>query len=61
MPADELTELLKAFPGRICFGTDSPFSSFNLASSEAKWLRTVRNLAASVPLLGSVFTPDILS
>jgi predicted TIM-barrel fold metal-dependent hydrolase len=57
MPEDELDGLLEAFSGRVCFGTDSPFSSYNLPSSEARWLRTVQDRA---PDPDTVFTPSIL-
>ena len=36
-----LSGLLKAFPGRVCFGSDSPFFSYNLVTSEAWWLKTI--------------------
>jgi predicted TIM-barrel fold metal-dependent hydrolase len=36
-----LSGLLKAFPGRVCFGSDSPFFSYNLITSEASWLKTI--------------------
>lgn len=38
---DDLTRLHAAFPGRVCFGTDSPFYSFNLIVSEKQWLERV--------------------
>lgn len=38
---EDLTRLHRAFPGRVCFGTDSPFYSFNLIPSEKKWVETV--------------------
>ena len=38
----DLAKLHETFPGRVCFGTDSPFYSFNLIPSEKQWLeRTV--------------------
>jgi predicted TIM-barrel fold metal-dependent hydrolase len=36
-----LSSLLKAFPGRVCFGSDSPFFSYNLITSEASWLKSI--------------------
>jgi len=33
----DLRKLAAAFPGHVCFGTDSPFYSFNLSQSEQKW------------------------
>lgn len=36
-----LSGLRKAFPGRVCFGSDSPFFSYNLITSEASWLKTI--------------------
>ncbi len=41
--ARDLAHLLMAFPERVCYGTDSPFYSYNLIVSEAKWLRFVRD------------------
>jgi uncharacterized protein len=38
-----LAELCAAFPGRVCFGSDSPFFTFNLASTESAWLSCVRD------------------
>ena len=37
----DLTRLHAAFPGRVCFGTDSPFYSFNLIMSEKQWLERI--------------------
>jgi hypothetical protein len=34
----DLRRLHAAFPGRLCFGTDSPFYSFNMVLSEKQWL-----------------------
>jgi predicted TIM-barrel fold metal-dependent hydrolase len=34
----DLLRLHEAFPGRVCFGTDGPFYSFNLVLSERRWL-----------------------
>ena len=45
--ANILKDLLKLnhkFPGRICFGTDSPFYSFNLLPSEKNWVEKIRKL-----------------
>jgi predicted TIM-barrel fold metal-dependent hydrolase len=44
----EIQKLLAAFPGRVFFGTDSPFYGLNMAFSEAKWIATVRECAALV-------------
>src|SRR5687767_2575327 len=38
---DDLSRLHQAFPGRVCFGTDSPFYSFNLVLSEKQWVDRV--------------------
>ncbi len=38
---DDLRRLSSAFPGRICFGTDSPFYSFNLLLAEQRWIERV--------------------
>jgi uncharacterized protein len=40
-----LSSLLRAFPGRVCFGTDSPFFSYNLAPQERWWIENVKNFA----------------
>lgn len=40
-----LSSLLRAFPGRVCFGTDSPFFSYNLAAQEKWWLASVKAFA----------------
>jgi len=37
----DLAKLHAAFPGRVCFGTDSPFYSFNLVMSEKQWVERV--------------------
>lgn len=37
----ELSGLLKAFPGRVCFGSDSPFFTYNLIASEGWWLKAI--------------------
>ena len=39
----QLSALLTAFPGRVCFGSDSPFYSYNLITSERSWLATIAN------------------
>ncbi len=39
---ENLSSLLGAFPGRVCFGTDSPFFSYNLAAQEKWWLASVK-------------------
>jgi uncharacterized protein len=36
--AENLSALLCAFPGRVCFGSDSPFFSYNLAAKEKEWV-----------------------
>ena len=37
----DLASLHAAFPERVCFGTDSPFYSFNLILSEKAWMDRV--------------------
>jgi uncharacterized protein len=37
----DLGRLHRAYPGRVCFGTDSPFYSFNLATTEKQWMQKV--------------------
>lgn len=37
----DLAELHQSFPGRVCFGSDSPFYSFNLILSEKRWIQRV--------------------
>jgi predicted TIM-barrel fold metal-dependent hydrolase len=44
-----LDRLLEAFPGRVGFGTDSPFFSYNLISQEARWLAMVRRYVEDSP------------
>jgi predicted TIM-barrel fold metal-dependent hydrolase len=39
----DLEALVEAFPGRVFFGTDSPFYSYNLPAAESKWLTMVRD------------------
>jgi uncharacterized protein len=46
---EHLGRLNQAFAGRVCFGSDAPFFSYNLASSETKWLNEVRNATAALP------------
>jgi len=63
-----LSSLLKIFPGRVCFGSDSPFCSYNLIVSEASWLKTIVDFereefgetSASTLLCNPVFT-ELLS
>jgi predicted TIM-barrel fold metal-dependent hydrolase len=63
---ENLLGLMAAFPGRVYFGTDGPFYSFNLAASEKRWLGMVvdclrecpEQLAHSAP---SVTNPPRLS
>ena len=37
----DLRRLHESFPGRVCFGTDSPFYSFNLLLAEKQWIERV--------------------
>ncbi|MGO9138308.1 MAG: amidohydrolase family protein [Syntrophales bacterium] len=37
----DLDRLHRAFPGRVCFGTDSPFYTFNLIPAEKQWTERV--------------------
>jgi predicted TIM-barrel fold metal-dependent hydrolase len=39
---EHLWGLLEAFPGRVYFGTDGPFYSFNLVPAERHWLEMVK-------------------
>lgn len=41
--------LLRAFPGRVCFGTDSPFYTFNLDARELRWATLVRECVELAP------------
>lgn len=41
--------LMAAFPGRVYFGTDGPFYSFNLVASEQHWLRMVVDCLRECP------------
>ena len=65
-----LQKLIQTFPGRVCYGSDSPFYTYNLVSSEKGWLGLVRRALAGIPspvrgltdgVLGgqNVFTPSI--
>jgi uncharacterized protein len=36
-----LNGIVSAFPDRVCFGTDSPFFTYNFAASESAWLKAV--------------------
>jgi hypothetical protein len=47
--AENLSAMLRAFPGRVCFGTDSPFFSYNLAAQERTWLESVRAFVMACP------------
>jgi predicted TIM-barrel fold metal-dependent hydrolase len=38
---DDLTVLHQTFPGRVFFGTDSPFYSFNVSALEKRWFDRV--------------------
>jgi uncharacterized protein len=37
----DLLMLHEAFPGRVCFGTDSPFYTFNLVMWEKQWQKLI--------------------
>lgn len=41
--------LLEAFPGRVYFGTDGPFYSFNLIATERHWLDMVLDSVSRCP------------
>ena len=45
--AEYLSSLLRAFPGRVCFGTDSPFFSYNLAGQEKWWVENLKAFASA--------------
>jgi hypothetical protein len=51
--------LSNLFAGRICFGSDSPFFTYNLAASEQKWINEVRALAPEV-LAGPAALRDLI-
>lgn len=44
-----LNALLRAFPGRVCFGTDSPFFTYNLVSQEHRWTELVSDCTRQAP------------
>ncbi len=44
-----LSKLVLAFPDRICFGSDSPFFTYNLATSEKGWVNFVADFVAELP------------
>ncbi|MCF7762190.1 MAG: amidohydrolase family protein [Verrucomicrobia bacterium] len=57
----DLEAMFGAFPGRVCFATDSPFFSYNLVASEQRWIDqlmpTYAGKWADVPLaLPSLFS-----
>lgn len=51
-----IQQLHAAFPGRVCFGTDSPFFTYNLVTSEASWLQSVRSCRLSESELESLLS-----
>jgi predicted TIM-barrel fold metal-dependent hydrolase len=59
----ELRQLLAHFPGRVFFGTDSPFYGFNPAFCEAKRIAVVRECAEQVGAESarSVFSETVLA
>jgi hypothetical protein len=64
--AAELARLLRAFPGRVLFGTDSPFYTFNLALAERAWLSAARAIVAECEDLSDadrrrVFSPEVFT
>jgi len=64
---NDLKTLNHKFPGRICFGTDSPFYSFNLVLSEINWVEKISpfiintGLQYEVRKPNSINTPSYLS
>jgi len=56
----DLATLLKKSPRRVCYGTDSPFYSYNLMVSESNWLRFVSDAAdpetAAIMLCNPIFS-----
>lgn len=44
-----LSKLVRALPNRVCFGSDSPFFTFNLATSEKGWADFVADFLAELP------------
>ena len=44
-----LEKLMKAFPARVCYGSDSPFFTYNLVSSEKSWLDLVKETLSTLP------------
>jgi predicted TIM-barrel fold metal-dependent hydrolase len=50
----DLTSLLAAFPGRVAFGTDSPFFSYNLPAAESRWLASVLDVVEGLESAASV-------
>lgn len=43
-------ELTTAFPGRVLFGSDSPFFTYNLPALEQRWLGAVQNYSRGLPV-----------
>ena len=56
-----LFPLMEAFPGRVYFGTDGPFYSFNLVASEQQWLRLVVDCLAESPPSVADSVPSVTS
>ncbi len=44
-----LSSLLTTFPDRVCFGTDSPFYSYNLVAREKHWVEMVKACVEGLP------------
>jgi predicted TIM-barrel fold metal-dependent hydrolase len=56
-----LTELVGAFPERVCYGSDGPFFTYNLASSEGGWISFVKDFLAGLPSGFSSAKSSVLS
>lgn len=44
-----LTKLISAQPTRVCFGSDSPFFTYNLAASEKGWATFIADFLKGLP------------
>jgi predicted TIM-barrel fold metal-dependent hydrolase len=44
-----LSKLIRAFPSRVCFGSDAPFFTYNMVSAEKAWLSLLSDFLAGLP------------
>jgi uncharacterized protein len=56
-----LLKLVLAFPKRVCYGSDSPFFTYNLAGSERGWLNLVKGFLSESSTSCGVLASGLLS